>query len=590
MNDIQKLSVYDARIVQNQAKYAVDKGALSNTSTSFTAISQTASQFTFNVTVPSQNVFLDRAIDWEAECYLSMDVLVAGTPAGTEVGTPVVVFGRDVALAPFPLHQLVSTMQASINDTSVVLNTQDVLNVLLRLTDYKKNRMVRTCPTMLDKFQNYSDANGAIGSPIASYVDAVDYDNVPNGAYYDVEFTTPCPPTTADLNKTYTVDFKFKSTEKLVLSPFIFAGSHEQETGLFGLNSVQFVFNIGSSLLSRVVRNNPSGAALNGRTISNVRFQTVPFRNSKITCTFLTPSLDLKLPERSVVNYMEFPRYITNSLANITAGQKELEVQSNNIVLPMIPDMLIVYARGMQKAGSGPYAGTIGGPTVGDYFLPIEKITINFDNYSGLLSSHTKQQLYAMSVHNGLEMDYNTWSGFGKSSTAAGNIPLVGGPLLLKFGNDIALQASQAPGLLGNFNLQYNVKVSNQTSSDLDVVLYTIAVNSGFFETVAGSSRIVRGVTEAEVISAPMIEDSSREGLSRVVGGGFFGRLGNILSKAKDVYGMVKPGSDIGKAISGVKGALPEGMVKEVLGKVGYGRSAGSRSAGGKKSLEERLI
>ena len=582
MNDIQKLSVYDARIVQNQAKYAVDKGALSNTSTSFAAISQTSSQHTYNITVPSQNVFLDRAIDWESECYLQMTVTVAGTPTA---GLPVVVFGRDVALAPFPLHQLVSTMQASINDTSVVLNTQDVLNVILRLTDYKKNRLVRTCPTMMDKFVNYSDANNAIGSPIASYVDAVDYDNVPNGAWYDVSFTdstgapAAVPVTTATANTSYTVYFKFKSTEKLVLSPFIFAGSHEQETGLFGLNSVQFVFNIGSSLLNRVVRNNPSGFAANGRTISNVQFQTVPFKDSKITCTFLTPSLDLKLPEKSVVPYMEYPRYITNNLISVAAGQTA-EIQSNNIVLPVIPDMMIVYARS---------AGTLTS-SVGDYFLPIEKITINFDNYSGLLSSHTKQQLYAMSVHNGLEMDYNTWSGLGKSSAAAGNIPLVGGPLLLKFGNDVALQASQAPGLLGNFNLQYSVKVRNQTAAAVDAILYTICVNSGFFETVAGSSRIVRGVTEAEVISAPMIEDSSREGLARVVGGGFFGRLGNILSKAKDVYGMVKPGSDIGKAISGVKGALPEGMVKEVLGKVGYGRSAGARSAGAKKSLEERIL
>jgi hypothetical protein len=47
--DIIKQSVFDARIQQNPARYAVDKGALSLTSSPYNAISASASQHTYNI-------------------------------------------------------------------------------------------------------------------------------------------------------------------------------------------------------------------------------------------------------------------------------------------------------------------------------------------------------------------------------------------------------------------------------------------------------------------------------------------------------------------------------------------------------------
>ena len=120
--------------------------------------------------------------------------------------------------------------------------------------------------------------------------------------------------------------------------------------------------------------------------------------------------------------------------------------------------------------------------------------------------------------------------------------------------------------------------------------LYVIAVNSGFFETLAGSSRIIKGVlSEADIISAEPVLEMSRDGLKRMVGTGFFSNLGSMLSKAVDIYTKTKP------LVSGIKGALPEGKVKDILGKVGYGAAgagvAGAGIAGaGKKSLSARLM
>jgi hypothetical protein len=131
-----------------------------------------------------------------------------------------------------------------------------------------------------------------------------------------------------------------------------------------------------------------------------------------------------------------------------------------------------------------------------------------------------------MSVNNGLVMDWDEWSGSARVTGAAGQnsaglTPLIGGPLVLRPGRDFALQTGQAPGLVGNFTLQYNMQVDNsaaQTTSS-QVSIYTITVNSGFFETIKGSSRILKGVvTEQDILAAPVakVEDS----LDRLVGEG----------------------------------------------------------------------
>jgi hypothetical protein len=80
--------------------------------------------------------------------------------------------------------------------------------------------------------------------------------------------------------------------------------------------------------------------------------------------------------------------------------------------------------------------------------------------------------------------------------------------------------------------------------------------------------------------------------LARVVGGaGLFSNLGNILSKAKDIYERTKP---IGTAI---KGMLPEGhMARNAMGLAGYGMTggegtgAGMAGAGKKGKLAARLL
>lgn len=614
-SDIMKQAVFDQRIVQLPARYAVDKGALSLTNAPYNAIAASTSQHTYNINVPSQNVFVDRAVDWASDVYLALTVVNSNTSG------PIIEPGVNAALCAFPLHELTQTMTATINDTSVIINTDTVLHEVLRLTDYKKNRLARHCPTYLDTYASYVDALGANNNPLAGYKTQTESEEAPNGAWWGLVFTNAqgqelvgaatytftdsaaaqktitcvngipqCLASAGPAGNAYTVYVKFSSQEKLVLSPFIFADSAEWETGLFGVNNIQLVMNLKSSQ-QRVIRYSPAavGAGMSSVVVAyNTAATNGAYQNARVNVQYLTPSLDLPLPAKSVVPYMEFPRYITTASAPGAVGA--FQIPSQTIVLPQIPDSLLIFVK-PRDAQDGSY---------GDWYFPITGITINFDNFAGLLSSHTAQQLYQMAVHNGLHMDFNEWYGKAYSGVSGSSklVQTTGGFLVLKPGQDFGLQSGQAPSLIGNFTLQFTATCQNWFAANSNVVpqLFVIAVNSGFFETLAGSSRIIKGVlSEADIISAEPVLEMSRDGLHRMVGTGFFGTLGSMLSKAVDIYTKTKP------LVSGIKGVLPEGKVKDILGKVGYGHVAGAGAAGagvagagaagaGKKSLSARLM
>jgi len=706
--DIQKEAVYDDRIVQSPPRYAVEKGALSLTNAPFNAIASTSSQQTFNIYVPSENVFVDRALRWSGTAYFSLNAVatsdwinaaspVSGTAPNTSSPNdnivPLLTYGTDIALAPLPLNYLCQTMTATINDTTSVINSQDVLMEVMRLTNYKKNLLQRTCPTMLDKYQWNGTGLRTINDPMAGFAEAMNVDEQPNGAFGGFFWTDPngnsllspsalgyvFDPVTqtssgsypgpngtvvhyangvpvahtggtavpANTSVTYNLYFGFRSTEKLVLSPFVFADDCEDDTGLFGINNIQLIMNFKSGdALQRLIRTRSNGGppsiatgAGATRVLPTGSAPVVPagslawntsatggvWSSAVMNVQFLTPALDVPLPPKSVVPYMEFPRYITQQQNGI-ANPGPIQLQSQTITLPQIPDLLIIYVKATKANGAPDPQST----EYGDCYMPVASafnsstknpLSVNFDNFSGLLSSHTTEELYQMSVANGLQMPWNTWSGQALSENAvpAGQLQYtvnvngtptavpanpyqvagqlrstVGGFLVLKPSKDITLQPGQAPSLVGNFTLQFNLTVVNTFGFPVTPTLYVITANSGFFESIRGSSRIIKGVlSEQDIISAPISASQTRSGLKRLVGGLSFDSLANVFSKAKNIYEQTKP---VGTAI---KNLLPgEGMmgkVKGAMGAVGYGGDAmgagGNIGAGrSRRGLSARLM
>ena len=555
--EVSKYSVYDPRIVQTRPKYAVEKGALSITNVSFQAQTADSSSVQFNVQVPSENVFVDRAVEWQGSLCAAITVVTSGAtiPEGASLQGL-------LAPAAFPLHQAVTQMSATINDATVTVNTQDVLPQVIRLADMRDARRQRTCPTMLDRYAVYPDSSVVKNTPLLDWSETKDSDQVPNGGFNGFYFattpagTTPCgtggplaggPPTVSYLNgqpyanqaivasTSLTFWVVVTSVEKLLLPPFIFADEDELSTGLFGVQNFQVQMNMSPSP-SRTFRVAPGLSFIDSAgtrtwttfSVSSAWSSTAAkggiwTAQPSLATIFLTPSLEIPLPPKSVVNYSEYPRYISTPATLVPQSTNLLSVgtqlTSNTITLPNIPDLLVVYVK----------PASYSGPTQGDWSLPVTGVSLNFDNFSGLLSTMTQKQLYEMSVRNGVDMDWSEWSGCsyvphtvagGASGlpSAGGRVGLVGGPLVLKPGRDFSLSTGQACGLVGNFTLQFNLTVQNFTGADQTPNIYVIAVSTGFFETIKGSSRIIKGVlTEQDILAAP--PSAPEKDLERPVGG-----------------------------------------------------------------------
>ena len=525
-SDFQKVLIKDDRIgnVTDAIKYAVCKGGQSVTPAQFNAISASASNHSFNIQCPSQETILDRKVIWRCTTSIKVTIALAGTFT-TALPTVGQVLGYGCnnvnfpssSLGAFPLHQLCSTMTSTINNTNVTINIRDVLPFILRFNDKRTlSRYNGTTPTAFDVYQKYSDAVGSINNPLGSFSNSADNDLVQRGAFavditaYD-NTTGSVGPVALDAEAqpghNYTFTITFTSAEPLLLSPWMFANPAYNNQGMYGIQNLNFVFNIGDC--SRVFRTSVKQYPSLASVIPNNEYGQIgpavltndPFQNSQLLFTFLTPHPSDMMPARNVVPYYELPRFISTNIGAIASGFPAT-VTTQTLQLNQIPDKLIVAVRkqmGQQKNNDA------------DCFLPINSVSIQFNNQAGILSSATQQDLYQMSVKSGSNQ---SWYEFcGKANTSASNtasaiVKTSGSILCLEFGRDIQLPEDwYASGSLGNFNLQVQLNVLNNTEDNIDNTnpyeIVLITMNSGVFVCERGTSQVYTGIlTKQDVIDA----------------------------------------------------------------------------------------
>ncbi len=639
-SEFSKYKVIDSRIKQDEPSYAINVGALSISNIKTSANTASKTSLTFNINAPSANVFMDRVlpVSTGVNCATTFNFNKDDTNRKIQADTtlfanitdnrdktitdadgviPILRFGVNCALNAYPLQSMLSTAGVTINGATNTVTTGEILHPLLHLTSGKNNRKTRTTPTRLDRYLSHSASHLYPNSNIQGYGGSSDYGNTPNGAFYNVRFTdhtgafltgtgsyqyagknyryvngipvVGCnPKTEGGITKylphndgIYDLFFRYTITEKLMISPFIFDESQEDNVGLFGINNVNITLQIGNTTRILAVDNEEAVAGYTDYTVSNTRLNgSNPFIDPHINSVFRTPSLDIKLPERSIVPFIDTPYYISpQNGVNIGPGEVKT-IQSNSINMSEIPDLLLICVRKPNYDA-----------TESNWFLPPKKISVNFDNHSGLLSSMTQEQLYDMAVRNGLDMDYNQFFGQGKSMGETNrkslspinptNIPLSGGFLLVKPAQDLQLQSGLASGINGKFNLQFTIDVENQSSEVVESpVVYTICINSGFFVSREGSSAIVRSpLNEGDLKNAPISGETSTH---RMFGGSFFSKLGSTLKKA-----IFNPTTvSVAKHLAKNSGNPYASTAADLATVAGLGSHTGGKQTGGSRNMQ----
>lgn len=695
-SDFTKILVKDDRMdCVDNIKYAVIKGGQNVTPSQFKAISQSNNQLVFNIQVPSEQTLIDRRVLLSTDLQLVVTSYeTSWTAAGLLVPTQPIRtvanvgcgYGNVAGLGAYPLHSMMTVASATVNNNTVSVNMKDVLPAIIRMLDKKElgayNGMSATAT---DSLLNYSDqVLGA--SPSLGSAEILDTDYVGRGTVMLKDYSLVNTPAAGLVPAFTTETFTWHISEALMLSPFIYSNPKSNGQAFYGVQNMNFVLNIGSDL-NRVFRGcgpvnglsadgtailagsmyaSPAGQAIPGAGGTIVR-QSLPvvtsvapgnfnatqcmFDNTYLFFTFLTAHPSDLFPARNIVPYYELPRYITTATAAaplfptvvnaVAAGDQATQgnayisnfsllsgevLVSQTLQLNQIPDKLICYIRKQRQLWND-----------SDSYLPITRISIDFNNNSGLLSAARCEDLYRMSKDNGSNQNWMEWIGYQQAAVtpesyaynnpAAANavtlvpncnIPIpsqqwtqgtfirpvatVGGVLVLEFGKDIQLiEDFFAPGSLGNFNIRLNITYQNNNLSVTPlgaadpvtfktntavgasnaIELVMITMNSGVFVCERGTSSTYTGIlTRADVLEASEQDAYTRSDIHRLVGGGFLDMLKSGVSKlaplAKAIAPMVMPHAKAFLEKQGTLGRAANGA----LGALGYGQSGGGSSGG----------
>jgi hypothetical protein len=143
----EKILVKDDRLgcITPKVKFQVFKGGQNVTCQPYKAISETTANHVYNVTVPSLETIISREVLWQSTVTFRISNL---NKAAADFA---INYGVTDALAPFPLHSLVSVMSCTINNNTVNLNVQESLPLLLRMVDPEEfSKYDSMTPTALD--------------------------------------------------------------------------------------------------------------------------------------------------------------------------------------------------------------------------------------------------------------------------------------------------------------------------------------------------------------------------------------------------------------------------------------------------------
>ena len=597
MSDFRTVLIEDARIADITATevFGVQSSASQSTYQQFQAVSSSNSSITFNIQVPSENIVIDRHLLLASQ--LSFQISATNVPVGQQVFQ----YGLTDALQAFPLNSLMTTIQTTINNVSVSTNLQDVLPMLMRMSDRRQlSRYNSMTPSLPDSaWGEYRNSIASNNNPLASYNNA-GYDECfePRGSFkldflqidrYNAGgvFQNNSPISTA-LTDSWKISITISLTEPfLALSPFINC-EPECSAGLVGVNNMSMVLNVDGScrrLFSTANNAVVGGNSLEGY-ITNIQLgfpvapngasaQSVGFVNTRLLFNFLSlqPEQYAKISTKNVVPYLDYPRYLTTFSSGTTIASKgSATLTSQSIQLNQVPDLILICARVPMSAQDWNYSSS---------FLSIRNIRVNFNNASGLLASATPQDLYNLSFRNGSSQSYYEFLGEANvnDNTTGGvsSVATTGSLLVLNPVYDFSLPSYLSSSSLGQYQFQFNMEVYNQYGfAVVQPEICIITVNSGIFATQQGTSQIFTGIlTKEQVLRTkeqnPVPQLDSVE-YKRLVGGKLMNRgMGNVMKMVKSKSQMM----DMAKGVSGagssggvmIGGAISSGKSKSKLAK-----------------------
>lgn len=456
-----------------------------------------------------------------------VELTITGTsPAGT-----LLQLGTNDGIRCMPISSMINNAQISFNGQSVSTLLSEYIQALNRYEDEQmSNGWVSTSPSQPDQFQTYSDYTvyGPARNPLARY--GANTTQIPRGGH---------PITVVSDNGTTAV-VRFVITEPLRLSPLTW--DDFDQPALIGVNQITVQLNLNdfSRFWCHAYSAGYSITAITGSF----------YQNCELQYNLITPdsSVPISRQKNYFWSYSKIDRYLTN--AGSVAQGASSSITCNSITLNAVPSRIYMYLR--QRDAD--LLSTTTAWYNSDNMASIQSLNITFNGVSGLLASASPQQLYLMSVKNGLQLSWPQFNQF------------VGSPICAAFGSDIGLgNQGLAVGTRGNFQLTVQANFTNPITTSnttpattINYDFYVVVMMDGVISSFDSSFTILEGVlTKRDVLE--VISQGSQfpyvpyQRVRTLYGKGFFDSIGSFFS---DIYHKgLKP---IGRsAFEAAKSVLP---------------------------------
>jgi len=432
MADIKTILVTESAIadITSELEFMVTDGASQKTYQSFQANTASNSQMNFSIQIPSQEIITVRSPTLQTDLYLTLSI--TNNTGGAINASQLFQYGLTDSFQSFPLNSLFNVSSAQINNTSVSCNIKQIKDLLLRFYDMRKlGAYQSTTPSKIDNmYGTYADGVGANGNPLSDFSNSgLDQDFVPRGAFpLSNLFVVYVPATGSASVLTYgSSDQSVANGEKLLvyistrlvepilgLSPISsLEGFESNKAGFYGLNTLNLNFTIDNTC-SRVWSS--STGAITGIQLGWVNIPTgitgfsavsTGFNNTQINLEFLSPTASQvakMTSSKNVLPYYDYSYYVSpfNGISPVETQGQTFDVTFPTVQLSNIPDYLVIAVR--KQMSSQNWNDTAS-------FCSISKVTINFNNASGLLSSASPTQLFELSKKNNSNQTYYEWNG-----------------------------------------------------------------------------------------------------------------------------------------------------------------------------------
>jgi len=538
INPLKVIKVNDPRLeISTQKTYTAIKGAMVNSWQQFPATNVNNSSFQITCNPPSREIAIARLVFKKVVFNWSISG-VNNTIGGTLLNEGY------IAPRAMPLTSITQSEQISLNnDTITQAPLQQYMRALLRYRNAYENRwgQFSLAPSMLDQHQDYADGVGGNRNPLGSYDDNA-YEQT-RGSYVGFTIDPQAPDNT-------TATGTLTTYEPILVSPLCFGNNSNYYSAFAGIQNMSYNATLGN--LSRIL------SVVQGQGVGNVlNDPVVNISSASLFFNYLTPDPVAPIPRNMESSYFSIVSYPTRTTAPIAPGGS-VQITLQSVQVSSIPKRIYVYAKRDDSEETA--------FTTDTYFSlnpDANPLTLTWNN-NQFLSQATTQDLYNISVKNGVDNSYSQWTN------------QVGSVLALDFGTDIGLMSNQSSGVIGNYQLSLRGNFVNTSNETIAPTLYCVVVYEGVFNVNDGACSHMLGVlSPSDVLNADVAPVGSYKESSDVYGGKF-----------DFMKGLLKKGLKYAKKhhlASKLVGQIPNPAAKQaakVIRELGYGMNGGELSGG----------